>query len=581
MPPGFASGTVRLTPPPDLPPPGPERQLDREETRQVFKPFKRNRPASPSTSGDVMLLDMRARPGFDKAPLSHVAAVADFLEDGGVHWSELAARHGLTPSVGCWDAMIRLLRRVAWAHPPAAAINLDDPANSAIIGNVQLLLQVGTAGGGSASRSESAMSTIAIALEMIRDPCLNIPAACVRHGAPIGHLGSGRKSARERCERTVEALREHVPGDDAWGVLTREWAAPLDKATVKGLQHRCRVAISIAARALHAAGGDVEAAAEELRPEGEEEAAAAAPTTATAFDDPFLLRVQAALREEAHSRMAIEGSPQQHPREGADEAAAAATKAWREAPTATGKLLTRSGVPAQRVTGAVISLRTIAVAVDMARARDAGEEFDLHAAAVRHGIVAAGVSAGRNRKGMTERITPVAERIRALGLLAFAGEAAAEGVAMEEEKYPIDDEAWMDELKRRVITTAHWRATTDKFPPHTLLKAAVDLCGHVLPDIGAACVRHGISLDKCSVSTATCLRQASAPRGGGARTMRTHGARPPTCMSPTHPPPLARGRCASGSARSSCSRCRPRRCSCRRPRRTRATAPCSPRCGCG
>mmetsp|Transcript_37770 Transcript_37770/g.118923 ORF Transcript_37770/g.118923 Transcript_37770/m.118923 type:complete len:688 (+) Transcript_37770:454-2517(+) len=65
----------------------------------------------------------------------------------------------------------------------------------------------------------------------------------------------------------------------------------------------------------------------------------------------------------------------------------------------------------------------------------------------------------------------------------------------------------MDELARRVVTDTRWRPTTDLFPPHDLLRAAVELCRHVVPDIGAACDRCGISLEKCGVSTASTLRQ--------------------------------------------------------------------------
>ena len=443
-----------------------------------------------------LLLDLRAQAGCEKATIHQMGAARDFLEDGEIAWSELAARHGIVQSPGCWETVIKIARRVGWVQPPAVALHTDEPTNVAIVSNLQLLLQVATAGGGSSSRSETGFATVAIATELMRDPRLNVSAACVRHGVTIGHLGSGRKSARERVERTLAVLVELNLTD--WRALQRDWSVKLDKTSVKALQARCRVCVAEAARALHAAGCDFEAAHSALlagRPELVRAAETVAPTAAAVFDDPQLLRIQAALKAEAMSRAAAEA--------GMAEGAA--------------------GLHARRGTGALVGLKTIAVAVEMAKARaaagtdgepadEAPPSFDLHECAIRHGISDPNEAAGRNRKGLHDRVWPVGERILQLGLLepaALEGAEGAEGTAAAAAPppFPTEDAAWMDELQRRVITDTSWRTTTDKWPAQTLLRAALELCRHVVPDIGAACERCGISLEKCGASTSTTLRQ--------------------------------------------------------------------------
>ena len=49
------------------------------------------------------------------------------------------------------------------------------------MGNLQLLLQVGTINGGASSRSQLMQSTMAVADEMTRDETLNVYGSCIRH----------------------------------------------------------------------------------------------------------------------------------------------------------------------------------------------------------------------------------------------------------------------------------------------------------------------------------------------------------------------------------------------------------------
>ncbi|EOD19628.1 hypothetical protein EMIHUDRAFT_123978, partial [Emiliania huxleyi CCMP1516] len=76
----------------------------------------------------------------------------------------------------------------------------------ALIHNLQLLLRVGDRRGGCASRTQTAFSTLAVAVEGLRDPSLHLLAACVRHD--VKAFARGPELVKSALERIVETQRQ-------------------------------------------------------------------------------------------------------------------------------------------------------------------------------------------------------------------------------------------------------------------------------------------------------------------------------------------------------------------------------------
>ena len=124
-----------------------------------------------------------------KEPLNFIAAARDVILSPQLGFEGLCAIHSLLLS---WDVRLHRLGRqeALTLRPPSCALRLDRPADAALVGNVQLLLQSSTPNGGSSSRSVSFPSTIAVAIEMIRGGGLNFTVACIRHGVKMADYQS-------------------------------------------------------------------------------------------------------------------------------------------------------------------------------------------------------------------------------------------------------------------------------------------------------------------------------------------------------------------------------------------------------
>ena len=225
-----------------------------------------------------------------------------------VGFEALCAAHKITFSRGVFDAIVSIMKRIALHKPPGthtythtqphstaitqpphshhtattattatppsrsslhppftttdAALNLQNPDDSALVGNLRLFLQIGTAQGGMSSRCALMPNTIAVAVEMVRDETLNVFAACLRHGFKMSDFG---RSFNAHILERVTACKGHITDLDLitkWGDLTR----PIDRGMVTEVQNICKVAVADAAAAVATHGSKgVDAACERVR----------------------------------------------------------------------------------------------------------------------------------------------------------------------------------------------------------------------------------------------------------------------------------------------------------------------------
>ena len=308
-----------------------------------------------------------------KEPLSYIAAARDMLLSPQASFHSLREVHDLPHSRTAFTSVVSILKRLALHEPPACAVRREDPKDVAMLTNLQMLLQTSTANGGASSRSVLHTNTIAVAVELHRDPTLNFFASCIRHGIKMADYGKESPATLDRIASTrdrivelrlLDFLDEHTrkpaDGDGGGG----GFLPPIDKAMVGRVRGACNVSIADAARAVAACPDDFAAACAHVR-----SALGMAPAAADAaaggsgaicdVDEGLLRRLQPLLRQ-------------------------------------------RSVAPA---------LKTIRVAVQLCRDAD----LDLGAACLAAGINQDGAVARR-------RVEGVAARIREMGLLEQLGE---------------------------------------------------------------------------------------------------------------------------------------------------------------
>ena len=157
----------------------------------------------------------------------------------------------VTQRAALWRDLIKVIKRLGWHEPPAVAVDVSREADAALLHNLQLLLRVGTAGGGIASRSATALSTLAAAVEGLRDPSLNMLAACARHDVrAFGHgptLTAHTMKAVKHVQQQLVELGLIVDGDVTQPELVQRRIEPSHVAAVQRL---ATVSVADAARAL-------------------------------------------------------------------------------------------------------------------------------------------------------------------------------------------------------------------------------------------------------------------------------------------------------------------------------------------
>ena len=110
-----------------------------------------------------------------------------------VGFEALCTAHKITFSRSVFDSILGIMKRIALHRPPPSALLLTHPPDAALVDNLGLLLQTGTAGGGMSSRSPLMSNTIAVAVEMLPVPA--VPAGLKKLRLSIG------------CERSSTATR--------------------------------------------------------------------------------------------------------------------------------------------------------------------------------------------------------------------------------------------------------------------------------------------------------------------------------------------------------------------------------------
>ena len=213
----------------------------------------------------------------------------------------LCAIHSLPYSRGTYASVVSVVKKLSLFEPPSCALRLDRPADAALVGNVQLLLQSSTPNGGSSSRSVSFPSTIAVAIEMIRDGGLNFTVACIRHGVKMADYGKSESHVLER----ITAVRDRIL---KYKLLERDHSRPISRAAVNAVRARISVSIADAADAVAHHPDDVDAAVEHLRsalgleaPVEDESEEAKAARMAALLDEPLCRRLQPHLRQKTVS----------------------------------------------------------------------------------------------------------------------------------------------------------------------------------------------------------------------------------------------------------------------------------------
>jgi hypothetical protein len=89
--------------------------------------------------------------------LPTIAAAKELLDgDGECDRNRLCAKHGITASPAAFERITAVVKQLGVLELPDGAVNLDDPDDAAMLGDVQLLLQTANGAGG---HSRSACGT--------------------------------------------------------------------------------------------------------------------------------------------------------------------------------------------------------------------------------------------------------------------------------------------------------------------------------------------------------------------------------------------------------------------------------------
>ena len=178
-----------------------------------------------------------------------------------VGFEALCTAHKITFSRSVFDSILGIMKRIALHRPPASALLLTHPPDAALVDNLGLLLQTGTAGGGMSSRSPLMSNTIAVAVEMLRDETLNVFAACLRHSFKMTEFG---RSFNDHILERVTAVKDRIAELgllQQWGQLT----TPIDRHMVSAVQMRCKVPVADAAAAVATHGESIDSACDRVR----------------------------------------------------------------------------------------------------------------------------------------------------------------------------------------------------------------------------------------------------------------------------------------------------------------------------
>ena len=144
-----------------------------------------------------------------KEPLSYIAAARDMLLSPQASFHSLREVHDLPHSRTAFTtSVVSILKRLALHEPPACAVRREDPKDVAMLTNLQMLLQTSTANGGASSRSVLHTNTIAVAVELHRDPTLNFFASCIRHGIKMADYGKESPATLDRIASTRDRIVE-------------------------------------------------------------------------------------------------------------------------------------------------------------------------------------------------------------------------------------------------------------------------------------------------------------------------------------------------------------------------------------
>jgi len=395
------------------------------------------------------------------------------LDPGCLDMRPYALKHHLTQRAALWRDLIKVIKRLGWHEPPAVAVDVSREADSALLHNLQLLLRVGTAGGGIASRSATALSTLAAAVEGLRDPSLNMLAACARHDVrAFGHgptLTAHTLKAIKHVQQQLVELGLIVDGDVAQPELVQRRIEPNHVAAVQRL---ATVSVADAARALA-----------ELGDRGADMGAAEAVEAACAS-------LRAARGEVAHDP-ATPTTPATAPATprggggGGGEGGGGGRAAALDDPILiplSARLKVRSVLP---------NVSTTAAALAMCRdpslsAEDACARCD--------------IATGTNRKGNTERVIAVRDRLRALGpletVLAAAAAAAAATAESAVGTLPLEDEAWLAAVQARLGPVPAFSGSGGPCAPAALpfLRVALEFLRASNQPLPPLCAKHGVCL---------------------------------------------------------------------------------------
>ena len=81
--------------------------------------------------------------------LATIAAAKELLDgDGECDRNALCGKHGITASLAAFERITAVVKQLGLIELPNGAINMDDPADAALLNNLQLLLQTANGVGG-------------------------------------------------------------------------------------------------------------------------------------------------------------------------------------------------------------------------------------------------------------------------------------------------------------------------------------------------------------------------------------------------------------------------------------------------
>ena len=215
---------------------------------------------------DAALRALGAEHGL-QSPTSQVAAAREVLRsEFGEEQPGLLQKHQLGDAPQVVEGLLRVARALAWASPPSGAFDVREPANAAMVTNLQMLLQTSTSS--AASRAPPEASFVAVAVELSRNARLPVRTACIRHGLWV--IGRGEtpgilhRSAADSARRRIGALRDEMA---SLRLLEMDLHTPIEPALVEELRSQVKVSISQAAIAIRRCGDDLTAATTQLREE--------------------------------------------------------------------------------------------------------------------------------------------------------------------------------------------------------------------------------------------------------------------------------------------------------------------------